>query len=87
MCDTETFGDCMKASTFGFTSTKSHRANLKLLLPDAKAFLFHVKTRELFGPFALEAVVAPDERDRKLWGHMNAKYPNQVRSCRIRIDH
>ena len=79
MCDDETFGECMKANTFGFSSAGSHVANLKLLEPGAKAFLFHVKKRVLFGPFMVEAVVPPDERDRELWGRANGKYPNQVR--------
>ena len=68
MCDDETFHDCMKASTFGFPSTKSHVASLQCVKPGAKAFLFHVKKRVLFGPFTVEAVVPPDERDRELWG-------------------
>ena len=84
MCDDETFGDCMKASTFGFPSIKSHVASLQRVKPGAKAFLFHLKKRVLFGPFTVEAVVPPDERDRELWGSANGKYPNQVR-CRSEI--
>ena len=77
MCDDGTFSDCMAGNTIGFTESAAKQ--LERVATGAAAFLYNTKSKVLFGPFKVEAILAPDDRDTKLWGADNPRFPHQVR--------